>query len=78
MPNFHQDPWRPGAAVQPATAAPVREDPPKLPEQPPEPETAQVPQEPANTGGESETPADDKQALQDELEKALAEMRGQA
>lgn len=70
MSNFQQDPWRPGAAALTGSAAPVQEDPPKLPEKQPEPEPAQTPQEPVKT------PAVDEQAVQDELEKALAEMRG--
>lgn len=72
MSNFQQDPWRPGAAALTGSAAPVQEDPPKLPE----PTPVETPPEPVATAPKGETLPDDKQALQDELEKALAEMRG--
>jgi len=73
--SFNQDPWRPGAAVQPPASEPVREDPPKADgEQPP----AETPQETPETPVETETPATDAAADDDELERALAEMRGDA
>ena len=74
MSNFHQDPWRPGAAVPLTSAAP--EDPPEgsETEQLASPtETPVAPAEPTETPA----PVGDTQAVQDELEKALAEMRGQ-
>jgi hypothetical protein len=77
MSNFHQDPWRPGAAVQPAAATPVQDDPPKLSDQETPPAPAETPAEPAATPTEHVPPAEDAQAVQDELERALAEMRGQ-
>lgn len=77
MSNFHQDPWRPGAAVQPAAAAPVQEDPPKLPEQETPPAPAETPQETPEALTGTGTPPAAETATEDELERALAEMRGE-
>lgn len=73
--TFSQDPWRPGAGVRPTAVEPVRKDPPK-PE--PEPQPAETPPRPAETAPAVETPPASDQAVQDELEKALAQMRGDA
>ena len=71
--SFSQDPWRPGAAVQPPASEPERKDPPKADgDQLP----AETPQEAPETPAQAETPADDETADDDELERALAEMRG--
>lgn len=73
--SFSQDPWRPGAAVQPPASEPERED---SPEAEGDQLPAETPQETSETPAQAETPAADATADDDELERALAEMRGDA
>lgn len=73
--SFSQDPWRPGAAVQPPASEPVREDPPTNEG---EQQPAETPQETSETAPPAEVPAETATADDDELERALAEMRGKA